>query len=281
MMPDDMTPLDALVRHGEERDALLRRIGSILERDRRVGALWLSGSFGRGEADAWSDLDLCVAVADVHYGAFLDERAALFQRVGAPYLVQQDMPSDSMLGGRFTLVLYPGALEVDWNIGPVGQALRPLASCLLFDHVGIPDLVLPALTADECRAEAERWLVFFWAMAPIALKYAGRAESRRAASQIDLLTRALIVLWRLVREPVGTEPSQPAINQPLDPALAVRLPRLGAVIDPAAALDVIESLCAEVEQLHPALAALGAVVPAAAREETAMLARLAKAVIQQ
>ena len=36
----------------------------MFEADERVRAMWLSGSLGRGDADAMSDLDLIVAVAD-------------------------------------------------------------------------------------------------------------------------------------------------------------------------------------------------------------------------
>jgi hypothetical protein len=44
---------------------LLGRIVASLENDDRVRALWLTGSVGRGVADAGSDLDLLVTVTDV------------------------------------------------------------------------------------------------------------------------------------------------------------------------------------------------------------------------
>jgi hypothetical protein len=44
---------------------LLGRIAASLENDDRVRALWLTGSVGRGVADAGSDLDLLVTVTDV------------------------------------------------------------------------------------------------------------------------------------------------------------------------------------------------------------------------
>ena len=46
------------------RDDLLGRLLIIIQQDERVRAAWLSGSFGRGMEDDWSDLDLHVAVAD-------------------------------------------------------------------------------------------------------------------------------------------------------------------------------------------------------------------------
>ena len=45
-------------------DALFDHAVEVFTADERVRALWLSGSLGRGDADAMSDLDLIVAVAD-------------------------------------------------------------------------------------------------------------------------------------------------------------------------------------------------------------------------
>ncbi|MDP9372181.1 MAG: nucleotidyltransferase domain-containing protein [Chloroflexota bacterium] len=154
--PDKPASTADLMRYGRERDALLDRITPLLQADPRVGAAWLSGSFGRDEADEWSDLDLHVAVEDDHFPAFLRERPDLFGRAGHPILVQQDMPSDSMPGGRFQLALYAGTIEVDWNIGPISQAARPAASRVLFDRVGIPLATPPPLTPAERRAKADQ-----------------------------------------------------------------------------------------------------------------------------
>ena len=68
-----------------------------------------------------------------------------------------------------------GPFCVDWNVGPASAAERPAASLLQFDHDGIPiaqDAEPLDRTAAPARAQAQ--LEFFWAMAPIAAKYAGR-----------------------------------------------------------------------------------------------------------
>ena len=57
-------PERELAAYTRLRDDLLVRIVGALHRDPRVRSAWLSGSFGRGEADAWSDFDLHVAVED-------------------------------------------------------------------------------------------------------------------------------------------------------------------------------------------------------------------------
>lgn len=49
------------------QDALLRQLIHALGQDPRIQALWLSGSLGKGEGDAWSDIDIVARVdaADV------------------------------------------------------------------------------------------------------------------------------------------------------------------------------------------------------------------------
>ena len=145
--------------------------------------------------------------------------------------------------------------------------------------MAIPIDTPPPLSADERRQKASAWLIFFWAMAPIAIKYAGRTETRRAVNQIDLLTTALIALSRLVRDMDGPDPWLPNTNRVLDPALNARLPRLGPRIDARACLDTIRALCAEVERLHPALAELGAEVSLVVLDEVHDVGRLAESVI--
>src|SRR5688572_21996887 len=96
---DSTNELPALERRRAEQAALLDRIVIALEGDGRVEGAWLSGSFGRDEADVWSDFDLHVAVADPAFDEFLAERLLLYQSVGVPILVQEEMPSDDLTLG--------------------------------------------------------------------------------------------------------------------------------------------------------------------------------------
>jgi predicted nucleotidyltransferase len=89
--------------YAQEHEALLRRIVQVLEAEPRVQAAWLLGSFGRGAADEWSDLDLHLAIDDADFERFLEERESLYRRVGHPILIQHDMVQDSRAGARFQL----------------------------------------------------------------------------------------------------------------------------------------------------------------------------------
>ncbi|MGD9893789.1 MAG: nucleotidyltransferase domain-containing protein [Dehalococcoidia bacterium] len=275
-------PAGSLVRLGHERDELLHRIVEQLQGDSRVAAAWLSGSFGRGEADAWSDLDLHVAVADKQFEAFFRERHRLYEAVGHTILIQPEMlQSDSQAGARFQLVIFTGPVEVDWNIGPLGPAARPAASVILFDRIGVPIRQLPPLTLEERRTRMHDRLVFFWAMAPIAVKYVGRGDTRRAGQQIALLTTAYIALRRLLADPHGPEPFVPSINRPLEPEIDATLPVLGASIDPLSALEVIRALCDATESLHPSLGDLGVAPPTQMPDAVRHIAAIAEAELRR
>ena len=117
-------------------------------------------------------------------------------------------------------------------------------------------------------------------MAPIAVKYIGRAQSRRAVGQLGLLTGALLSLWRLLADANEPDPSLVATNRALEPELAQRLPTLGQRIDPLECLAVLRAQCAEVEQLHAALEALNVAIPSEMPVQVSRLAFLAEAVLR-
>jgi predicted nucleotidyltransferase len=53
-----------------DRTLLLERLTTWLEADPRIQALWLGGSLGRYAGDAYSDIDLYVAVAEADFAPF-------------------------------------------------------------------------------------------------------------------------------------------------------------------------------------------------------------------
>jgi hypothetical protein len=133
---------------------------------------------------------------------------------------------------------------------------------------GVPLLALPPLTPEERRDRARERLTFFWAMAPIAVKYIARVDTSRAVSQIGLVRNAFIALWRLVETGPGTVNG---MNQPLEPKLERMLPMFGPTIEPKACLAALRQLCDRTVELHPQLAAVGVPIP---DEMPAQVARL-------
>jgi predicted nucleotidyltransferase len=61
---------------------LLASAVAIAEADERIEAMWVGGSVARGVADAGSDLDLMVAVADEAFEDFADDAVAWLRGVG-------------------------------------------------------------------------------------------------------------------------------------------------------------------------------------------------------
>jgi predicted nucleotidyltransferase len=248
----DVPPL----KLSESQAALLERITTALRRDARVAAAWLTGSFGRGEADVWSDFDLHVAVYDAHFPAFLDDIERVYRCVGRPILIQGHIESNAQAGGRFQLVLYQGPIEVDWNVGPLSMAWRPRTSLVLFNTVEVPIFQAPLLAAEERRAILQERVIFFWAMAPIGIKYVARGATARAVGMIGLLSGAWLALRRLLEDPL-VDPRLTGMNVPA-PA---DMPRLAREIDASRCLAVMLALFQEVERMHPALRELGVQVP--------------------
>ncbi len=272
----DTTPL-SLTELGQHRDNVLTRLTSNLAGLSAVRAAWLCGSFGRGEQDEWSDLDLHVALTDESFAGFSENPRPLFELAGDPLLVQAGFPSDSMPGGQFWLVVYRGPVEVDWNIGPVSLACRPLHSMLLFEQQPIPMADSPSPPgAESIASDSQRAIEFFWAMAPIALKYAGRGHTRLAVRQVDLLASAYSRLWRAINNPGALAADAYHQNRPMENQLAVGIPRFATHISAMDTVDVIERFCQLVEAMHEHLAELGVGPPTLIPEEVRRLTSIAR-----
>jgi predicted nucleotidyltransferase len=71
-----------------EQQAVLRRFAEACEADERVVAGFLGGSFARGNADAYSDLDIYAITTDEGYDSFFSERQAFMRRLGTPVFLE-------------------------------------------------------------------------------------------------------------------------------------------------------------------------------------------------
>lgn len=161
----------------ETRTALLARITTVLQDDPRFIAAWLAGSFGRGEQQWYSDLDIHVVVADqyseqlcirqwVGGAKTTDERLALFQQFGEPVVIY-DSHNNNTMGGTFTYVLYrEAAINVDWMLIPPAVAHLEHQSLILFQKAELPAAPPEELpNREECIASASLQVGFFWMIA--------------------------------------------------------------------------------------------------------------------
>src|SRR5690349_22674394 len=190
-----------LIAYHQSRESLVRQITEELSSDERFVAAWLSGSYGRNEADKLSDLDLNLVVADSHSKLLCNwqeqvshqttaERLAIFRKFGEPALIHENN-HNAPKNGTFTFVLYTdSALMIDWVLMPQMNAERPFQSVLLFDRDNISVSSPPASEEleESKKVVAEQW-AFFWMMAAITIKYMIRDDGVFVAQWLEELHR--------------------------------------------------------------------------------------------
>jgi predicted nucleotidyltransferase len=206
-----MTDLES---YRNQRDTLLESIVETLEKDDRFAAAWLTGSFGRGDEDPLSDIDLTLVIANELDGELCQrleqvsaqtspKRLLLFSQFGTPALIHENN-NNAPEGGTFTFTMYAeSAIMVDWVLVPQGKANRPTDSKLLFDKIGIS--VLPAPEPEDLeqskKSVTEIW-AFFWMMTAITIKYSNRNDGVFVTQSIENLHHLFNEIERrLDREP--------------------------------------------------------------------------------
>jgi len=170
--------------------ALIDRVTHDLGADPRVRGLWLTGSFGAGEADELSDVDMFVLVADSHLDAYvdgwLDDVAPrylplLARRLGTASVFNHVLPGwlrwDVVIGG-------PAQLD-DLDADRVGE---------LFSRDGVRPAPLQDLGPDRQRvlAMTEEFLRVL-GLLPVVV---GRGELVTATSGALMLSQLLTTLLR-------------------------------------------------------------------------------------
>lgn len=267
------TPGDLL----SARDAILARIVDSVAPDEDVVAVWLTGSVGRGEDDAWSDLDLHLAIEDARLDAWWQMRESLYREIAPPVFVHREKPSNAQEGGRFQLVYFPGPVEVDWNVGPVSMATRPPTSRILFARRDVPIAASRPIDADERCEQLQQATDFFWAMTPIAVKYAGRGATTDAVGQIELLARGLSRTWWLLHGSANLSSLNPLVEQELEAIL----PRMDPVIDPSRCLEEIVASMSVMVALRPELEAAEVRWPTSLVSQVESIVEIARGVVDR
>jgi hypothetical protein len=110
---------------------LLERAAQVLVADQRVRGMWLGGSLARDTADAASDLDVFVAVADEHLDAFAGGWRDLLASITPTVLAEEQW----FARGSFWSIT-PGYERFDVVVEPVSKLPESLfpARVVVFDH---------------------------------------------------------------------------------------------------------------------------------------------------
>lgn len=94
----------------DEQRTLIEAIKSALSRDNRIESAWLSGSFGRGAADEWSDIDVMVVVAK-------DALAETFKGYAADLTAISKVVFTNTIAGRVVNAITPDWQRFDLAFG--------------------------------------------------------------------------------------------------------------------------------------------------------------------
>lgn len=205
-----MSPPITLSEYAARRDAWLQHTAHALQRDPRFVAAWLAGSFGRGTADAVSDLDLHLVVTDAAAGDLLrkpeqiwadttPERRALFAQFGTPAIVHENH-GNAICGGTFTYLEYADLVKVDWQLIAHSRVVRPRDTRLVFANSDIPIEAAPQPESPAARrADLAEQTGYFWLMLATACKYLIRGDAVALIKQLDMVHGTLDGIERLLR----------------------------------------------------------------------------------
>jgi predicted nucleotidyltransferase len=242
--------VERLIERERDRDRWLRRAVRLLESDESVVAAWLWGSAGRGDADALSDLDLFVAVADPSAIDTVHERFDTFGEVEWCREVPYNAPAE----GRYFTVGYPAAVEplpIDWYWQPAGVATIGTDTRVLIEKSPLPRVPVdtfatftpmedrPSPHPEDPVERLEGLVVWFWSMYGSLAKKIARGQLDQAAGQVRLL----------------------------DDVLALALDHVGHRHDPISGepLAALQVLADRMEEIQPALETAGVTSPDTAK----------------
>ena len=196
----------------------LDRFVTACEQDDRVVAAFLGGSHGRGEADAYSDVDLCVIAKDDAFEALVRDRAAFLGRLGTPLFIE-----DFGIADLVFFVLDDGT-EGELFFGSEGrlEELEPGPTFrTLFDPGGILEGVAFAEERTDPGAQREvlrQTIAWFWHELSHFIAAIGRGELWWAAGQLESLRGHCLNLVRIEHGAFAGEEPYEKLDRTIDPA---------------------------------------------------------------
>jgi predicted nucleotidyltransferase len=195
---------------------LLDRFVEVCSTDDRVVAAFLGGSRGRGEADAYSDVDLCVIAKDDAYEALVGDRVEFIGRLGTPLFFE-----DFGFASLVFFVLADG-IECELFFGSEGrlEELEPGPTIrTLFDPGGILEGVSFAEERTDPAEQHEvlrQILAWFWHELSHFISAIGRGELWWAAGQLESLRGHCVNLVRIEHGAFAGEEPYEKLDRTID-----------------------------------------------------------------
>jgi predicted nucleotidyltransferase len=220
---------DRLRQRAHRRADWISGAAKRFEADASVGAAWLFGSEGRGDADELSDVDLVVVLAagvDPSYLATLESTFAQFGAVVGVEELELPAPVETIRSFAVDFAAPVEPLRVDWYCTLPGDITfgndvrvlvdrlglspaNPPAETLALLPGGIGGTTAPRRAARRVERLQER-VTWFWSTAPTVAKWLARGWTEQAAAELDrmfqVVDEAVAYLGRPPFERVEEQP---------------------------------------------------------------------------
>lgn len=176
--------------------AVVDRFVTACQADHRILAAFLGGSYARGTADKFSDLDLYLIIADKNFDSFCEQRDAFLQQLGEPVFLEDfAIPN-------FVFLIFADGLEVELGYGCESQFqhIHSGPYKVLLDKTHILSGVIFSNQEPEPVEQLEklRCLIFwFWHDLSHFITAVGRDQLWWAHGQLEELRRSCVILARV------------------------------------------------------------------------------------
>jgi predicted nucleotidyltransferase len=180
----------------EAADALIERLVKLCSNDERIVAAFLGGSRARDEADAYSDVDVTLIVADDVYAEVVAKKDVLLGGLGEPLFIEQFMAENP------TFVIFADGVELELHVFRVADlsSIRSGPHRVLLDKQGVlegMEFPLPEPNREEQTAELRQILLWFWHDVGHFTTAIGRGHLWWAAGQLEQLRSYCVNLVRV------------------------------------------------------------------------------------
>jgi predicted nucleotidyltransferase len=187
------------------REQVIARFADACSSDDRVMAAFVGGSIARGEADQYSDIDLCVVTTDAAADDVFEDRQTFVARLGTPLFLEdwgsEDLEVFVILsdGTDVELFFVPESRIHEMQVGPI---LAVVDRTGLLTNLEVP---IQAPRSEDLARELRRLLAWFWHDVSHFLKALGRGQLWWAAGEVEALRTYCV---NLVRIEQGLEASE-------------------------------------------------------------------------
>jgi predicted nucleotidyltransferase len=186
-----------------DHQAVIARFVAACHADERVVAAFLGGSYARGHADAYSDLDLCLIATDDARDGLWAGRRAFIGLLGEPLFIED-------FGGDLTAYFFlADGTEAELSFGRQSrfQEVHAGPYRVLVDKIGLLDgATFPWPEADQAKQteNLRHQIYWFWHDLSHFIAAMGRGQLWWGHGQLEILRRYCVNLARL-REDFSAE----------------------------------------------------------------------------